>query len=321
MYRHFRHEFFSVIFAGSALFLAGLGGLTPTPAMAAQAEQAGSKSVIVVGRVSKNPRTTYPRLEKLSDYLAKRLRAGGIKKGGVVIARNNKEMLDHLRGGKVDFISESVMSALLFEKEAGAQILLREWKKSKAWYWSVIFVRRAGHIGGLADLRGKKIAFEDRGSTTGFLLPLAILRQHGLDPVELKNTKKNVPGGKVGYVFATNELNITAWVVRKKVHAGAFSNTDWEWKGRAPRSMRKDLKIIYKSRPMVRSLFLARGDLSASLKDSVVKILTQMNKDKAGKRVLRSYYKVKKYDEIKGEVEESLDESRKLFDLVRDQVN
>ena len=45
-----------------------------------------------------------------------------------------------------------------------------------------------------------------------------------------------------------------------------------------------------------------------------------MHKDKAGRRILKSYYKVKKYDAIEGEAKESLDESRKLFDLIQDKV-
>ena len=123
----------------------------------------------------------------------------------------------------------------------------------------------------------KKFAFEDQGSTTGFLLPLAILRNHNLTAVRLKNYRDPVPPGKVGFVFAGDEINITTWVERMHVHAGAYSNQDWEGRGRSPRSMQKNLMLLFKSRPMVRSLFVARHGVQPLLKNAVKNLLLAMN--------------------------------------------
>ena len=128
-----------------------------------------------------------------------------------------------------------------------------------------------------------------------------------------------MPPGKVGYAFAREEINITTWVERMMVHAGAYSNRDWQELGRSPMSMRKNLKLLYKSQPMVRSLFLVRRGIRLKLKQTVQKILLSIDQDPASKRVLKKYYKVMKYDFIKGEAKKSLGEARKLYYLVRDQ--
>ncbi len=72
------------------LLLSSLVGLSDSRAARADTPGVTSlKNTIVVGRVSGNPRKTYPRLESFAKYLAHRLRSLGIKKGQVIIAKNN----------------------------------------------------------------------------------------------------------------------------------------------------------------------------------------------------------------------------------------
>ena len=117
--------------------LIGLEGMKP--AQSASPEAAALKNTIILGRVSSNPRKTYPRLERMVGYLVHRLKPLGITRGKVVIAKNNRKMMRLLRSGRVDFLSETVMTALYFEKNAQAEIMLREWKKNTGWYWNIIF--------------------------------------------------------------------------------------------------------------------------------------------------------------------------------------
>lgn len=279
------------------------------------------KNTIVLGRISNDPHKSHARLKRLADYLARKLAPHGITKGEAVVAKNNEDMLRYLRNGRVDFLSETVMTAIYLEKQTRAEILLHEWKKKVGWYWTIIFKHRKSKINSLNDLRGKKIVFEDPGSTTGFLLPLAILLKNKIPVIRLKNYRDAVPPGKVGYVFAYDELNITSWVERMFVDAGAFSNRDWLGKGRSPESMKQNLEILYKSKPMVRSLFIARHNIQPNIKSAVIKLMLNMHKNEDGRSVLKKYYKVKKYDRIKGAAKTSLEEARKLHSLVYEHIN
>jgi phosphonate transport system substrate-binding protein len=54
------------------------------------------------------------------------------------------------------------------KEDAGAEPLLQEWKKGVAEYKTVFFVRKDSGITSFKALVGKKIPFEDAGSTSAF---------------------------------------------------------------------------------------------------------------------------------------------------------
>ena len=118
--------------------------------------QAGPRT-LVIGRVSQHPEKHAQALTDMARYLASKLGHHGITDGAAIIAPDNAQMIKLLRDGTVDVVSETALSALLFEEEAGAKILLREWKKGVAEYHTVFFTRADSGIRTLADLRGRKI--------------------------------------------------------------------------------------------------------------------------------------------------------------------
>ena len=278
------------------------------------------EGVIVVGRVSEDPKKHFPRLEKMANYLAGRLAPLGISTGAAVVVRSNEEMIEALRHGAVDLISETVFSAVRISQESGAEIMLREWKGGKAEYRTVMFARKDSPIESLADLKGKSIAFEDRGSTSGFLLPLAILRQKAFQVVELGFPRDKPPADKIGYAFAMGEVNIMAWVVEGLADAGALSNLDWEDLARTPRPLKKNVRIFHATPPIIRSLLIARKGLDGKLKARVQEVLLTMHADPEGREVLKAYDRVARYDRIEGEAARSLDEVRRLIPLIREDL-
>jgi phosphonate transport system substrate-binding protein len=291
---------------------------TAAPPTAAE-QLADRAQTIVVGRVSMDPKSQIPRLEVLANHLAKNLHDVGIRRGVALVAADNAEMVSLLRDGAVDLVSETVFSGMYFAEEAGAEFLLREWKKGISEYRSVFFSRRDSGIRSIEDLRGRKIAFEDRGSTSGFLLPMAILKRQGLDAAEIPPTGQATPG-RVSYAFAAVEVNVAAWVARGIADAGAFSTQDWEDVVRTPEPLKADLIIIYESEPLMRSAILARSGLPPELKARIKRLLLQLHEDPVGQDVLKRYNKVVKYDEISGDASRGLDLGRQLYPLVREEV-
>lgn len=80
-------------------------------------------------------------------------------------------------------------------------------------YGSYIVVRQGSPIGSVEDLRGKKIAFVDPLSTSGYLLPAAFLRERGFD------LDKDVQ-----VVFSGSHPNALAAVKNGDVDAAALSS-------------------------------------------------------------------------------------------------
>ncbi len=67
----------------------------------------------------------------MADYLAALLSHLGISSGEVIVASDNQQMVGLLQSGRIDVLSESVLSGLHFAAVAGAEPLLREWKKGE----------------------------------------------------------------------------------------------------------------------------------------------------------------------------------------------
>ena len=132
-------------------------------------------STLVIGKVSHNPKKHYRHLKPIAEYVAERMADLGIRRVKVLMARDNRQMLKYLRQGRVDWVTETVMSAAVFKREAGAEILLRKWKKDASEYYSIFFVRKDSGIEGLDDLAGRTIALEDPGSTSAFFVPVKTL--------------------------------------------------------------------------------------------------------------------------------------------------
>lgn len=286
------------------------------PGFAGAVESLPREQVLVVGRVSSDPKNAVPRIEGLVSYLAAQLGSFGIRKGEALVAWDNDQMIRYLREGRVDLVSETPLSAVRFEKDAGAEIFLREWKKGVSQYHTVFFVRRDSSIRSIADLKGRLMAFEDAGSTSAFLMPLAVLHRAGLETVELSGPGSSVPAGQVGYAFANTEVNIPMWVIRGLADAGVLSNLDWDDLDRNPSSAHKELRVFYQTPPFLRSTMLVRAGLSRDLKEGIAKVLLGMHETAEGEAALNTYYKVSKYDRIEGEVSESLQQARDDYAFV-----
>ena len=288
-----------------------------SPKLAANADM----PAIVVGRISEDPKKHYPRLKRLADHLASNLKGFEPTSGAVVVAKDLETMAGYLRSGQVDILSETPFSALRLVEETGAEILLREWKKGVAEYRTVFFVHRDSDINTFKDLVGRIIAFEDKGSTSAFLVPLSVLKREGYDLVRLSSPRRAPPRDKIGYAFALGEINIAAWVATGIADAGAFSDLDWKEVVRTPEKIKNDLRIFFTTKPIIRSVVVVRGDMSAQLKDRIKNVLVTMHADAEGREVLKEYYKVKRYDEISGGAAQSLERLQRLLDSIRQELN
>src|SRR6185295_4570247 len=140
-------------------------------------------------------------------------------------------------------------------------------------YRPVVVVRDGVPVKALADLVGRRVAFQDPGSTTGCLLPLAMLAAAGLRATELSSPQAAVPRGSVGYVFAGSDLNVLAWTRRGLTDAGAASDIIWSSDDVVPRSIKTGLHVIAEGPPVPRTLELVRAGLAAARQERLRTLL------------------------------------------------
>ena len=295
------------------LTVMSLWPLQASSVLADDSAKARSSDTIVLGRVSNNPRKHYAALDALGRYLVENL--DDIQRHETLLARDNDEMIGFLRSGKVDLVSESAFSAVLYEQAAGAKILLRQWKDGRASYRALFFTQEDSGIRQIEDLAGHLIAFEDSGSTSGYFVPRATIEDHGLTLKFVDQPRKAVD---VGYLFADSEVNVVGWVARDKVDVGVMSDINWNDASRAPPGLKKDLRVFHTTPDIVRSVMVAGPGVDEERLGNIIDLLLGMHENDAGQEALEKFYRTTQFDRLVDEAKASVDHVRSLLGQLGD---
>lgn len=263
--------------------------------------------VLVLGRVSDNPRDHYAQLRPLLDYVVPRLRDVGIREGRVLMARDAQQMQSYMRRGRVDWITETAGTGMAFAERAGARVMLATERSGVRQYNSVFFARRDSGIRGLADLRGRSIALQNQNSTSAYFAPAVALLDAGLEMEILLSPDDRPAGGSVGYLFARSEANIATWVHKRLVDAGAFSNLDWAGLERMPQSFRDDLVLFHETPPYPRAIELVRGNLDPALAARLREVLLAAADDPEARVPMLHFFNTTRFVPVDDAMERSLE--------------
>lgn len=281
---------------------------------------AGQTRVIVLGRISDDPRAHHDRLKPLLDYVVARLGDLGIEEGRVLMARDVQTMISYLRQGQVDWVTETAGTAIQLIERAGAEPILRGWRGGLASYHSLIIVRRDSGVDGLSDLKRRSIGFQRPQSTSAYLVPAGMLLEAGL-PLAIMLSALDRPRGEVvGYTFTGDEANSVAWVHKRLVDAAAISNQDWNELVLPVDAYREDLRIIARSQDYPRALELVRADLPVAIRERLVAILEAAHLDPDAKAALEAYSRTQRFDAIDDEVRAQLAKLAGLIRRVREEL-
>lgn len=268
---------------------------------------AAEPGVLVLGRISDDPAAHYDQLRQLLDYVVPRMSDAGIREGRVLMARDSKQMESYLRRGRVDWVTETSGSGMALQARAGARPLLLTERNGAGAYRTVFIARRDSGIAGLDDLRGRSIAFQNPTSTSAYFVPAMTLIDRGLGMEILLSPTDRPAEGSVGYLFARSELNISTWVHKGLVDAGAFSNLDWEGVQGMPDSYREDLMVFHTTDAFPRGLEMVRGDLDPAVAGRLREVLADAGNDPAASEALQRFFGTTRFLPIDAETARSLD--------------
>jgi|GEM_PF-56527 len=289
------------------LLLAGLLGVVAIQ----PARAANDPHVLVLGRISDNPQDHYEQLKPLLDYVVPRMRSVGITEGRILMARDSRQMASYLRRGRVDWVTETTGTALQLERQADAEPLLLTERDGVSSYHTVFFSRRNSNVDSLGDLTGHSIALQHVSSTSAYFIPAAEMLDDGLRMEILLSPMEQPSSNAVGYVFARSELNISTWVAKGLVDAGAMSNLDWDNPKAMPPNYRKDMKIFHESISYPRALEMVRSDLEPAVAARLREVLLEAATDPDAGDALLQFFKTTRFLPIDGELEQTLDVLRK----------
>lgn len=264
-------------------------------------------TVLVLGRISDDPKKHSAQLQPLLDYVVPRMRDVGIREGRILMARDVQQMGSYLRRGRVDWVTETAGMAVALGQRSGARPLLLTERNGVREYHSLFFVRADSPVRDLQDLRGRTLALQSTYSTSAYLVPLMALLDGGLQP-EILQVPGDVPADDaVGYMYARSEFNIAAWVHKGVVDAGAFSSVDWDDPKRLPSAFKSDLRVVWRSEPFPRAVEITRRDLDPRVRARLREVLLQAAADPAAAEALKAFFGTSAFHPLDARAQQRLD--------------
>ena len=151
-------------------------------------------------------------------------------------------------------------------------------------------------------------------------MPAIELLEHGLALEVLLSPADRPAPGSLGYVFGRSELNVSSWVHKGLVDAGAMSNLDWANRHRVPETFRADLRIIHQTPEYPRALELVRADLRPEVENRLREVLLQAADDPEAREALRLFFGTSRFLPVDARLEQALDGLRAGVARVRAEV-
>lgn len=284
--------------------------VTPTATPATPASIPVSAKAIAIADVSSKPGKKIGRYQPLADYLATHLEEYNV--GQVKIAQDLETIAEWLKTGQVDLYFDSPYPAAIVSEKSGAEPILRRWKEGQSDYYGIIFTLRDRGIASLADLAGRTLAFDTSYSTSGYMLPMAVLLNAGLNPVEKTDATKPVPPNAIGYVFSNDDENTIQWTIAGKVDAGAIDIRNYL---KISQQTRSEMLVLAETDRVARHVVLVRSNMDPQLKQAIETLLLNMDRTPEGKAVLEQFENTAKFDRFPPE--SSLAKMRELYERVK----
>jgi len=143
-------------------------------------------------------------------------------------------LIDAMKKKKVDFAFFSSLTFVEAEEQAGAKVLLKKvW--TDPFYFSALVVRSDSKIKSIEQLKGKRIAFVDANSTSGYLYPQVMFKKKKMTNEQFSEV-----------VYSGNHSHSVELLEQKKVDAIAVFSDDEKGETGAWTKFSKDKKIKYK---------------------------------------------------------------------------
>jgi phosphate/phosphite/phosphonate ABC transporter binding protein len=209
--------------------------------------------------------------QPLMDYLTK---STGIEVT-LYIAKNYGDLREQMEAGKVDIGSFSPFAYVDAVPGGKIKIIAQSILDYSAFYKGLIITKKDSGISGLADLKGKRFAFVDPKSASGYVYPRAMLIEKGFDPDKFFGET----------IFSGGHDKVIIAVLDGKVEAGAiYDGALAIAKGKGLKT--EDLTAIASTDPIPHDAVVVRSDLDDVATKKIQKALIDLEKAEEGKKVI-----------------------------------
>ena len=227
-------------------------------------------------------------IEKNSKTFVKYLKKNTNLSFKVTVPTDYVTVIEALGSKRADISIMNSFGYLLANQKYGAKAKLKVIRRGKDYYRGQIIAHIDSKIKTIKDIEGKKFAFTNPASTSGFLFPLKIL-------VDNKITPKST-------IYAKSHINVVKMIYRKKADAGAtfYSSPSGNGDFKDARVLIKKqfpdvgekIKIIEITENIPNDPFVFRKNFPKDLEKKFIKTLKKFLSTKTGKKTFDNIYGV-----------------------------
>ncbi len=209
------------------------------------------------------------------------------EKAKVFVTQDYSGVAPALQANQIDVAYLNPLSFVLFEQRLASTpqklvLLGMPEVHGSLYYYGIIVARKDSGITSVAGLKGKKVAFSDATSTSGYLYPYQYMLAHGVNPD--KDLAQKVFAGTTGVIPAVLNKTVDAGAVFKE-GLTLFANP----------AQRQQLVTLAQVGPIANGMLVARGNLDPATLAKLQSAMQQINTDPAAKSALISL-QVTKWD-------------------------
>lgn len=226
-------------------------------------------------------------------------------------ATNYIGVVEGLGSGQVDFGFIPPLAYLLANKESNAEVILTALNKDgESTYKSQFLVGADSDINNFEDIKGKRVAFVDFSSTSGYLFPGAHLISQGID-LE-KDIRYEIAGGhdKALQLLLNGDVDVaTTFVDARQRYAKDF-----------PDAMEKT-RILGYTRDIPNISVTVRGDMKADMKQDIKNALLNIAQTEDGGKLLKELFNMYGFVEALDKDYDVVRETAKLLNIDLEAIN
>lgn len=259
-----------------------------------------SRHKIVIGMVPyNNPADVIKDFNPIKEYIENET---GIDIE-VVVTGDYLGLIEFMKAKKVDIGWYGPFSYVAGDSVVKLEPLVVQYRKgSGIGYFSQIIVRSDSGIRNINDLRGKRFAFVETGSTSGFVIPSALFKSRDIDIQQYFTTIK----------YSGTHDSVAIDVINKNVDAGAMDDIVLNSMVDTGKLKREDVKVIWKSDVIPGSPYVARSDLDKTLKDKFKAAMLSIH-EKAPQALKTHDQRVEKFVECDSSTYNSIRNTAKIL--------